>query len=743
MIKQRTRWQIYFSLLWLGLLTSAQVQAAAILNEISHSVLPGNRIAISLDFDQNAPMPASFTTDNPARIVLDFPNIELDVAERSQTIGIGAVQSVRSVEANQRTRVVINLVNKTKFNMQRDAERLLIEVGVEGNFETPQVASAPMPATSPAPVPQPIATPVSIPESVMPSEQVSPVSIPMPVPSAQPVALQPPVSIPLEPSLMDVNFRRGADGAGQLIVKLSERHISVDMKEEGKNKILLTFKDSVLPEHLDRRLDVTDFATPILSIDTSVKGNDVRMLVATQGRYTHLAYQTDNIYTLEVKQFVEKPEEVIDISKRTYTGERLSLSFQDIDIRAVLKVIADFKGVNIIVTDEVSGNITLNLQDVPWDQALDIILESKDLGIRKLGRVWSIDLQKNIDEQERRALEARKEIKKLEPLRTEFITINYSKASDLEKLLKDGGNKASSHSFVSNRGSVSVDERTNTLVIQDTSERLEDIRRLIRALDKPVRQVLIESRVVIANDDFTKDLGVKFGQSTNFTFGKDNEYGLVTSGKNEGDITFGAGGTGVTVENKEGLIIDLPAAATAGTPAALGLIVGKIGTYLLQLELSALQSEGRGEIISSPRVITANQHEAVIKQGVEVSLFTAGGVGVAGTVTFKEVVLMLKVKPQITPDDRIIMDLHISKDNIRLAGGFDKREVKSRVLVDNGETVILGGVYEQNSQNLVKKVPFVSDLPLVGTLFRQRQHSDAKQELLIFITPKILQEKSL
>jgi len=286
------------------------------------------------------------------------------------------------------------------------------------------------------------------------------------------------------------------------------------------------------------------------------------------------------------------------------------------------------------------------------------------------------------------------------------------------------------------------------LLIQDTGERIDDIRRLITELDKPVRQVLIESRVVIANDDFTKDLGVKFGHSTNFTFGKDipgskdKEYGFITSGKNEGDISFGAGGTGVTVNDKEGLIIDLPATPAGAKAAALGLVIGKIGTYLLQLELSALQSEGRGEIISSPRVITANQKEAVIKQGVEVVVLGVAGVGAVAAPTYKEVVLELRVTPQITPDDRVIMDLHISKDNVRLTGGFDKREVKSQVLVDNGETVILGGVYEQSADERIQKVPFFSDIPFIGVLFQKKQNADSKKELLIFITPKILQDST-
>jgi type IV pilus assembly protein PilQ len=401
--------------------------------------------------------------------------------------------------------------------------------------------------------------------------------------------------------------------------------------------------------------------------------------------------------------------------------------------------LADFKGFNVVIPDTVKGSLTLRLKNVPWDQALDIILESQALGMRQLGNVIMIDRKSDMDERRRKELAAKEDIKKLEPIRTDFIQINYSKAEELNRLLRTKGE----HSFLSDRGMASVDERTNTLIVQETAERLAEIRKLVNELDRPVRQVLIESKVVIATDDFTKDLGVKFGQSTNYTIG-DHGWGAVTGGKMDGDVEYPTTYT-FNESGKENYIVDLPAGITAGAGAAFGLAIGKVGSYLLQLELSALQQEGRGEVISSPRVITANQQQATIKQGVEVAVPGVAGVGATAAPTFKEAVLMLEVKPQITPDDRVIMDLKITKDNDRIAGGtfaFDKREVSTRVLVDNGETVVLGGVYERTMNSAINRVPFFGDLPVVGALFRRTQEVDNKRELLIFVTPKILKEKA-
>jgi len=384
---------------------------------------------------------------------------------------------------------------------------------------------------------------------------------------------------------------------------------------------------------------------------------------------------------------------------------------------------------NMIASQDVSGSITLRLKNLPWDQALDIILEAKGLGMRKIGNVVMIDLKKNLDERKQRELSAQKKIKELEPLHTEFIKVNYAKANDLANLLHTRGQ----HSFVSQRGNVSTDERTNTLIIQETASKISEIRNLINSLDTPIRQVLIESRLVIANSNFSKGLGVKFGYSANEDLGEGN--GVVFGGKVGGDTLF-SGGTGFTSDNTltgegqgENFIVSLPAIVD-GTPAALGLAIGKIGSYLLQLELSAMQSEGNGEIVSSPRVITGNQQEAIITQGTEIPYVQLAGVGAVAEVQFKQAVLELKVTPQITPDDRINMELSIKKDSVgaRINGivSIDKREVKTNVLVDNGETVVLGGVY------------FLSDLPLIGNLFKRRSSRDDKSELLIFVTPRIL-----
>jgi type IV pilus assembly protein PilQ len=392
----------------------------------------------------------------------------------------------------------------------------------------------------------------------------------------------------------------------------------------------------------------------------------------------------------------------------------------------------------MVASDQVSGSITLRLKNIPWDQALDIILEARGLGMRKVGNVVMVDIKKNIDDRKQTELESQKKIKELEPLRTEFITINYAKADDLAKLLKTTGQ----YSFLSERGNVSIDKRTNTLIIQDTIAKIAEIRGLITSLDTPVRQVLIESRIVIANSDFSRDLGVKFGYSANEDLGHGN--GVVLGGKTPGDTIF-SGGTGFNTSSGENYIVSLPALGSSGTPASVGLAIGKIGSYLLQLELSAMQNENKGEVVSNPRVITGNQQEAVITQGTEIGFVPqVAGIGATPQAQFKQATLELKVTPQITPDDRINLDLTVKKDSQlgSLLGipSIATRSVKTNVLVDNGETLILGGVYEKNASNTLTRVPFLSDLPLVGNLFKSRSDQEKQSELLIFITPKILKE---
>ncbi|MBE9563176.1 MAG: type IV pilus secretin PilQ [Proteobacteria bacterium] len=682
------------------------------LEKIDFSTMPGNRVQIQLMFANNNIIHKSFSTDNPARIVLDFPNTALKLAKKSHVIGIGVVQNANAVETQDRTRIVLSLVNMVPFNIVVENKRLLISVE-NVSFQNTAESSGTFNNLSPAKLD-----------------------------SSNTQA----TNIPSGDRIQNVNFNRTKDGAGQVAISLSNPNIMVNVDMEREiNNISVRIPNAKLPKNLDRRLDVMDFATPITFIDTSFKAGGISINIGVRGNYEYHVYQTENTYMVEVKEKVEIHQEQLKIEERKYEGQLVSFNFQDIDVRAALSLLFDLPGVglNMVAGDEVKGRVTLRLKNIPWDQALDIILESRGLGMRKIGNVAMIDLRENIDSRKQKELAAQQKIKELEPLYTEFIIINYAKAADIVGLLKTGGQ----HSFISNRGSVSMDERTNTVIIQDTAAKIKEIRSLISSLDTPVRQVLIESRIVIANSSFGKELGVKFGYSGNEDLGHGN--GIVLGGKLGGDTKFSSG-TGFTSENStvgegdgENYLISLPVAAPT---AALGLAVGKIGSYLLQLELAAMQSEGNGEVISSPRVITGNQQEAVITQGTEIPYFPPAGVGAAAKVQWKQAVLELKVVPQITPDDRVSMTLAIKKDapGDEIGGeiSIDKREVKTNVLVDNGETVVLGGVYERSERNVMRKVPFFSDLPLIGALFRHKSRTSAKSELLIFVTPKILKEAS-
>ena len=458
----------------------------------------------------------------------------------------------------------------------------------------------------------------------------------------------------------------------------------------------------------------------------------MRIEISSIGEYEHLAYQSDNQFTIEIRETTKEEQEQRRKQEFGYTGERLSLNFQDIEVRSVLQLLADFTGINIVVSDTVSGNLTLRMQNVPWDQALDIVLKTKGLAKRENGNVMLIAPSEEIAAREKLELESQKQIEELAPLYSDFIQINYAKAADLAELLKSGDS-----SLMSERGKATIDNRTNTLLVQDTAEKLEDVRKLIALLDIPVRQVLIEARIVIANNDFSRDLGVRFGASGNSSKGRDF---IVGGGTRPGNINYGTTpGFEVPADSgNEGLLVDLPVANPSGS---LGLALGKIGSSLIQLELSAMQLEDRGEIVSSPRVITSNQQKAVIQQGVEIPYQEASSSG-ATSVSFKEAVLQLEVTPQITPDDRIIMDLQVNKDSVgEIFGGvpsIDTRNISTRVLVDNGETLVLGGIYEQEKGKQTERVPFFGSLPGVGWLFKTEAKTDQKQELLIFVTPKII-----
>jgi len=729
--------------LWL---LSAPIQAetasANQLNKMSFTTLPGSRVQVNLDFAQPAVKPLSFSTDNPARIALDFPGTRLNIEKKSQVVGIGALQGLSAVETPDRARVVLNLVNMVPFNVEVRNTRIIVEL--EGMPTTPNASgsavnnalnNAKSLPTSPSPA-------VQAPIPTASTKNMAMTNVPDPVPSM--VAAPLPAVANSGYSIQNIEFHRAEGGVGKLTVTLSDPSIVVDMKEEGKD-IILDFLNSTLPEKLDRRLEVTDFGTPISLIDTTRQGDGtVRMKITVSDDAEHLAYQSENKYVLEVKQL--KPEEKKEAQKKdpTYTGQKVSFNFQKISIRAALLLLTDLPGanLNLVASDNVKGEITLKLKNVPWDQALDIILEANGLGMKKIGNVVMVDSKIELSKREEAELKAMQTVEQLAPLRTEYIQINYHKAKDISDLLvSKAGEKG--FSFLSARGSVSFDDKTNMLILRDTADQLVQIRQLVTSLDVPIRQVLIESKVVIADDTFGKSLGVKFGYSGQQTLGN-NLGGVVVGGHVTGTTKF-SGGTGfTTTDGNENFIVSLPETLGSAQNAALGLAIGKIGSYLLQLELSALQQESRGEILSSPRVVTANQQKATILQGQQVPYIGVAAANAPAQVQFIDALLKLEVTPQITPDDRIIMDLVVTKDDVLpVASGqppISKRAVQTQVLVDNGETVVLGGVYERTLNNSVERVPFFGDLPLIGNLFKRNRKTDNKSELLIFVTPKIIKD---
>jgi type IV pilus assembly protein PilQ len=566
-------------------------------------------------------------------------------------------------------------------------------------------------------------------------------------------------------NVRDVDFRRGNAGEARVVVDLSSPNIGIDIRQQGR-QLVIDFINTSVPRNLIRRLDVGDFGTPVRFVDTFEQSGSARMVLEPRGIWEYSAYQTDTQFIVEVKPVKEDPNRLVQSSTPGYAGEKLSLNFQNVEVRAVLQVIADFTGLNIITSDTVGGNLTLRLKDVPWDQALDIILQAKGLSKRKNGNVVLIAPTDELAAKEKLALEALAAVSDLEPVRTESFSLSYAKAEDLRKLLSDKDQK-----ILSKRGAVTIDERTNTIFVQDTGGRLEEARRLILQLDVPVRQVLIEARIVIADDKWGKQLGARFGTQSAFNT---NNYNLGVSGtltdtqsalannpvsRGSSSLTFpGLGGSAAGFSqntNLTGLVpigaapeqlnINLPVIGAAGQ---LALSILNLGSgNLVNIELSALEADNRGKVVSSPRVITADKKKAVISQGTEIPYLTAAASG-ATTVVFRAAVLELSVTPRITPDDRIIMDLDVKKDSvgalINSAAGpvptIDTKKVSTQVLVDNGDTIVLGGIFEQTTRTTVDKVPFLGDIPFLGNLFKRTSKQDDKTELLIFVTPKIVKE---
>ncbi|MBL1321685.1 MAG: type IV pilus secretin PilQ [Methylophaga sp.] len=655
------------------------------LKSLGYSSLPGEKAQLVLTFSESVGDPNSFSIDDPARIVLDFAGVSNKLDKKTQQINVGATRSVSTVESGDRTRMVINLSQKVPYTIEHDGN--VIIVTIDGGAKQKSVARNT-------------------------NYQVE-----------------------------NIDFRRGETGEARLSIELNKPGALVDVHQE-RDTIVVDLMGVSLPEELHRRLDVIDFGTPVQMIDSVQKGQNTRLVLSATGKFDHLAYQADNKLVIEVRPIIEEIT-ATGREKFGYSGEKLSLNFQQIEVRAVLQLLADFTGMNLVTSDTVQGNLTLRLKNVPWDQALDIILKTKGLAMRQNGNVMLIAPASEIAAREKQELAAKNQLIQLEPLYSEIIEVNFAKASELATLLQSGPEQSSSGAgvagFLSSRGSVTVDQRTNSLLLRDTADQLVQIRKLIDRLDVAIRQVLIESRIVIATNDFTKELGVRFGVSS----ANHNGNGLL----NQQIISGTLNGTdqinnGDDLEQNDRLNVDLGLANPAGT-FALALAKLPFGT-LLELELQALQAEGKGEVISSPRVITSNQSTAIIEQGTEIPYQQASSSG-ATAVSFKKAVLKLEVTPQITPDDKIIMDLKVNKDQAVFDARFtvpsiDTKKVETQVLVDNGETVVLGGVYEQTKSKSSSRVPFFGDLPYVGFLFKTTKNVDNKQELLIFVTPKIIKD---
>jgi type IV pilus assembly protein PilQ len=716
------------------------------LQSISATKLTGERVQLELKLSGPAPQPLTFTVNQPARLALDLTDTSLALKNHKIDINVGAVNSIVAAEAGGRTRVVVNLGTLVPYNVTTQGNTVYVILGSGPNDTS--VAQANPTNFGPASMPTVAAAPTMAPPATATAAAPAPTPTQAPAPASNAVATagtSAPSSVAGK-SLTAVDFRRGSGGTAEVVVDLSDPSIIGNVHNAG-NDVVVDFANAHLPAKLVRRMDVTDFATPVQYVDAENTPTGARLVIHPTGKYDKLAYQSDNTFSVEFKPVSEQAAaQTGGLGGTTYKGQKISLNFQNIDVRAVLQILADASGKNIVVSDSVRGNITLRLQDVPWDEALQIILHSKGLALRQYGNVMMVGTANEMAAQEA----AESAAQEAEPLESAFIQINYAKASDIASLLQ------SDKSLLSKRASVSVDKRTNTLLIQDTAANLDDIRQMIAKLDVPVKQVLIESRIVIANDDFNSALGVKFGVTGARAINGNNGLIAVTGDSTGANTMINSaitniGSTGqqfpITLPSlNDQLNVNSPAGAPIGQ---IGLAILK-NNYLINLELSALQAEGKGEVVSSPRVITANQSKAHIEQGVQIPYTQSASSG-ATTVSFKNAVLSLDVTPQITPDDRIIMDLDVHKDAVGAVvptsnGGsvpsIDTRDVQTEVLVNNGDTVVLGGVYETTKNTTVNKVPLLGDIPLLGWLFRNTVTTDNKDELLIFVTPKILTDQS-
>lgn len=651
--------------------------------------------------------PTHFSIEQPARIALDFQDTKLGLDKRFQSIESGTVNDVRFAESGGRTRAVIGLKGAAPYEVKTEGNDVILAIQPESRQASMEAASTQQPLTDTA-------------------------------------------------DAADVDFRRGSQGEGRLIVKLTRPNVPMTMNAEGRRLII----DLPQTRLTAQQYDVADFATPVSKVSVQQRGMGSRLIVETNAPFDKLAYQADNQLTVEVRPLPKEQPATAGLGPKTYSGERLTLKFQDIEIRPLLQLLADFTGNNIVVSDSVQGRMSLRLENVPWDQAMDLILTTKGLSQRKNGNVIFVAPTAEIAAREKAEMEARKQTEDLTPLVSEFIQVNYAKAADIARLLRPtaapgaaapaagtpGTAAARPLGFLSPRGTLTVDERTNTLLINDTPESLDKIRDLVKKLDTPIKQVLIESRIVIATDDFARELGLKWGVTGAFNGSGNPVFLSGNATGTAGMVDNHAGGNAPGVPSLDNRFnVNMPAGGFSSKPVTGGLGLAVLGSnVLVDLELQALQVEGKGEIISSPRVITANGQKATIKQGKEIPYLQQTSSG-ATNIAFKEAVLATDVTPQITPNNNVIMDIKVQKDEpdwTRSVNGvppIDKREVETKVQVRNGETVVLGGIYEISSADQINKIPFLGDLPVLGHLFKTNGTKNNKFELIIFVTPRIIE----
>lgn len=671
--KAQRNWKMKTKISRMGITLLAAVFAPALLaanlQGLDVAALPGDKIELKLSFDEPVTAPRGYTIEQPARIALDLPGVKNKLGTKNRELGAGNARSVSIVEAQDRTRLIINMTNLAPYSTRADGKDLYVVVG-EGVSASEPVANTPI--------------------------------------------VKPYVAKPR--GISNVDFQRGEQGEGNVVISLNDPTNTPDIQDQG-GKIRLTFAKSALPEALRVRLDVKDFATPVQFVNASESNGDVSIVIEPTGIYDYLAYQTDDQLTISVKPVTQEQIEQRNAERFAYSGEKLSLNFQDIDVRSVLQLIADFTDLNLVASDTVQGNITLRLQNVPWDQALDLVLQTQGLDKRKIGNVLLVAPADEIAARERQEMEVQKQIAELAPLRRELIQVNYAKASQIAALFQSvtSGNS-------DQRGSVTVDDRTNSIIAYQTQEQLDELRRVVAQLDIPVRQVMIEARIVEANVDYSKSLGVRWG----------------------GALSTGSGNWSLSGDDMP--FVDLGA---AGATSNIG--IGFLSNHaILDLQLSAMEKTGNGEVVSQPKVVTADKETAKIMKGAEVPYQEASSSGATST-SFKEAALSLEVTPQITPDNRIIMDVKVTKDEPDFSqaastGGvpsINKNEVNANVLVSDGETIVIGGVFSNTQSKSVDKVPFLGDLPFVGRMFRSDLVQERKSELLIFITPRIMNNQAI